>query len=296
VAAAAFYRLVRPPAAGRSLEPRTALARALSYGVLAAALALSVALGGPGIAVLVLLIGLAGLLEWAAVLELPIHHRVVMVGADIVLVAAIYAQGAAATPWLVGGLVLVGALWPVIRADTERAVRDLGLAAIGFVFVAVTLAHAVAINHERPLAGPVLLAALAVGCAGSDVGAFLVGRRFGTRRLAPSLSPNKMRAGLIGNVVGAAVGLLPLAPALSLALPADGIPVWFAVVLVPIVAVGAVWGDLFKSAAKREAGVKDFGDWLPGFGGILDRVDSLLMTLPLAYWGLRVLELAGAAT
>lgn len=281
------------PSGSMALQGSTAVARAASYAVLAGMLAVAVAFSPIGVAALVAAIGLVGLWEWAQLADLPIHHRVVMLGADLVLIAAVHAQGATAADWLVGGIVLVGALWPIVRADTQRAMRDLGSAAIGFVFVAVTLVHAVALVGEHGEAGAVLFAGLALGCAGSDVGAFLVGRRFGRSKLAPQLSPNKTRAGLVGNLLGAAVGLLPLAPALAIALPSAGIPAWFGLALVPIVAVGAVWGDLFKSAAKREAGVKDFGSWLPGFGGILDRVDSLLMTLPLAYWSLRILAAAG---
>ena len=253
------------------------------------------ALAPAGIAVLVLVVGWIGLYEWARLADLPRHHRYALFIADAVVVGAVYIQGPAAADWLIGGVVLVGALWPVVRANTARAVRDLGMAAIGFVFVAVNLVHAVALDYDYPAAGPILFAALALACAGSDVGAFIVGRRFGRTKLAPTLSPNKTRAGVVGNFLGAAVGLLPMAPALVVVFAIDSIPLWFGALLVPIVAVGSVWGDLFKSAAKREAGVKDFGSWLPGFGVILDRVDSLLLTLPLAYWSLRLIGVAGLA-
>ena len=118
-----------------------------------------------------------------------------------------------------------------------------------------------------------------MACAFSDVGAFVVGRTFGRTLLAPRLSPNKTREGVIGNVIGAAVGLTLFLPAL---VPTFGVP--FVVALVPLVAAGSLWGDLLESAAKREAGVKDAGRWLPGFGGILDRIDSLLITVALGYW------------
>jgi phosphatidate cytidylyltransferase len=162
-------------------------------------------------------------------------------------------------------------------------VRDLGFAAVGSVLLTVMLAHGVALAQEHGEDGIALILALAVACAGSDVGAFLVGKRFGRHPLAPSLSPSKTREGAIGNVVGAAVGLLPFVPAL---LPVDGGP--FLLALVPLVAAGAIWGDLLESAAKREAGVKDAGRWLPGFGGILDRIDSLLVTVALGYWIVRI--------
>ena len=71
-------------------------------------------------------------------------------------------------------------------------------------------------------------------------------------------------------------------------------PLAFLVGLPPLVAIGAVWGDLFESALKREFGTKDAGAWLPGFGGLLDRIDSLILVLPLGYYGLRAAGLAHA--
>jgi phosphatidate cytidylyltransferase len=173
-----------------------------------------------------------------------------------------------------------------VRSDTGRALRDLGLAAVGCVVLPVLLVHGVLLAFERGPLGVTLFAALAVACAGSDVGAFMVGRRFGRTPLAPRLSPGKTREGVIGNVIGAAVGLAPFAGLLT---PALG-PVSM-VLIVGLVALGSVWGDLFESAVKREAGVKDAARWLPGFGGILDRIDSLLLVVPIVYWTLRIRDL-----
>lgn len=285
LAAATLFGLLRSRRAS-GVSPATALARAGSYAGLALLLAVAAQAGTLGVGLLVFALAAVGLVEWCRLFGLPWHHRASMVAACGVMVVAVGIAGVAAADWLVGGIVLVGAAWPVVRADTGRAVRDLGLAAVGFVVVAVLLTHGLALAVERDRPGIALFVALAVACAGSDVGAFVVGRRFGRTPLAPRLSPSKTRAGLAGNVIGAAVGLVPLLPAI---VPAFG-PGYVAA-LVPIVAAGSVWGDLLESAVKREAGVKDAGAWLPGFGGILDRIDSLLITVALAYWSLRLLEL-----
>jgi phosphatidate cytidylyltransferase len=281
--AAAFAVLRRRAASG--LAPATAIRRAGSYAALAIALLLAARGGVPGVALLVGGLAAIGLLEWSAMFDLPVHHRVSLLIADGILVVAIGREGVAAADWLVGGLVLVGAAWPVLRVDTGRAVRDLGAAAVGFVLIPVLLVHGLALAVERGEAGIVLFVALAVSCAGSDVAAFVIGRRFGRTPLAVRLSPSKTRAGVVGNAVGSAIGLAPFIPALAATFPAA-----FVVALVPLVTAGAVWGDLLESAIKREVGVKDAATWLPGFGGILDRVDSLLITVALAYWALRIVE------
>lgn len=295
VAAAAFALRERSRGEGR-VSGGTAVARAGSYAVLAGVLALAVALGPPGVAILIALFGTIALWEWQRLTALPKHHRVAMLAANLVMIIAVYELGVEASPWLISGIVLVGLAWPVIRVDTGRAVRDLGFAAVGFLSIAVMLVHAVALAHDFGPAGVVLVAALALSCAGADVGAFLVGRRFGRAPLAPALSPGKTRAGVVGNFVGALLGLLLATPALfgAFGMGADAAErVAYAVLFVAVVAVGSVWGDLFESAVKREIGVKDAGQWLPGFGGILDRIDSLLLTLPLAYWSLQLLGILG---
>lgn len=113
----------------------------------------------------------------------------------------------------------------------------------------------------------------------SDTGAYLAGRAWGRRKLAPSISPGKTWEGLGGAAVVVAVyyvGLSMAAPDWSGWQGAGG------AVLFGSVAVMGVAGDLFESWIKRQAGVKDSGGLLPGHGGILDRLDSMTAALPLA--------------
>lgn len=280
----ALYRRLRPRPTG--IGGTVVLERAASYAGLAVLLAIAAQAGRPGIAVLVGVIGAIGLLEWSHLLDLPTHHRVALQVANVAIVAMTAALGASGAEWLVGGLVLVGISWPVVRSDTGRAIRDLGAAAVGLIVVSVLLVHGVALTVDHGRFGVAMFVALAVACAGSDIGAFIVGRRFGRTPLAPTLSPNKTREGVVGNLLGAAIGLAPFVGLLS-----PGFPPTSMVVVVLLVAVGALWGDLLESAVKREVGVKDTARWLPGFGGILDRIDSLLLVLPLVYWAMRLAEL-----
>jgi len=107
----------------------------------------------------------------------------------------------------------------------------------------------------------------------ADIGAYFVGRRFGQRKLASAVSPGKTWEGAFGGLLLSGVVSLLL---LSLLLPVS--PAWVLLTLGLIVL--SVFGDLFESVLKRVRGVKDSGTLLPGHGGILDRIDSLVAVLP----------------
>ena len=134
-------------------------------------------------------------------------------------------------------------------------------------------------------AHPALLLAVLGTVWISDSAAYFVGRRFGRRKLAPSISPGKTWEGVVGALV--AVALYALAWA-GLGAPenpwvsgARAAPQWFPAVLLALAVVGII-GDLFESLIKRQAGVKDSGTLLPGHGGILNRIDAPVAILPLA--------------
>ncbi|MEV5429452.1 phosphatidate cytidylyltransferase [Streptomyces sp. NPDC052701] len=112
----------------------------------------------------------------------------------------------------------------------------------------------------------------------SDTGAYAVGWRFGKRKLAPRISPGKTREGLLG-----AVAFAMAAGALCMHFLIDGGAWWQGLLLGLAVAASATLGDLGESMIKRDLGIKDMGSLLPGHGGIMDRLDSLLPTAPVVW-------------
>lgn len=173
-------------------------------------------------------------------------------------------------------LLLAATVAPLLREDTDTGLRELAFTTVAMVYLPYLMTY-VWLLRAHVDQGPALLLVLGVAVALSDIGAFVAGSAFGRTPLAPRLSPNKTVAGSVGNVLGAAVGVALVWPAASLIAAV-------VVVLVPlVVGVGAIWGDLLESLVKRSFAVKDAGGCLPGFGGVLDRVDSLLVVAPLTY-------------
>lgn len=112
----------------------------------------------------------------------------------------------------------------------------------------------------------------------SDTLAYLVGRRWGKRRMAPELSPGKTLEGAVGGVLGSTIAAWVVVMSYS------PLPLWPVLSLGFITGLAAQIGDLVESAIKRLAGIKDAGNLIPGHGGVLDRFDSMLFTAPLVYY------------
>jgi phosphatidate cytidylyltransferase len=109
--------------------------------------------------------------------------------------------------------------------------------------------------------------------AAADIGAYFTGKKFGKRKLAPSISPGKTQEGLAGGVIAASI----VSAAAGFFL---GGPVWLFFLAGALIALVSVGGDLWVSRFKRAANLKDSGSILPGHGGIMDRIDSLIAGLP----------------
>jgi phosphatidate cytidylyltransferase len=165
--------------------------------------------------------------------------------------------------------IFVAAIATAMFYEWTRIVRGWGGAwyAGGFVYALIP-ALALLWIRERDQHGLVLLMWVFLVTWSTDIGAYFAGRRFGRRKLAPEISPGKTIEGLYGGIAAATLigGAWALRTGLGIAL----LP------LAPVLAVAAQSGDLFESAMKRRAGVKDSGSWLPGHGGVLDRLDGLV--------------------
>jgi len=165
--------------------------------------------------------------------------------------------------------VLVAAVATAMFYEWRKMTPGWGFAwsAGGFVY-ALLPALALLWIRERDAQGLSLLIWTFIVTWSTDIGAYFAGRNFGRRKLAPTISPNKTIEGLVGGIVAATLlgGAWAIMQHLGAAL----------LLFAPIFAVAAQGGDLFESWMKRRAAVKDSGDWLPGHGGFLDRLDGLV--------------------
>lgn len=242
--------------------------------------------GGVWWLLLIALITLLGLLEWHGLIrnafEITLPLDALLGGGLLVLVTAYNGVEGSVSPGFGSGAVLFFvAVYAVAREALSTRRRPLAVAGtvvLGVVYVAGLLSHLLLLRGLGPRDGLILTLLAIVGTWLTDTGAFFVGRWLGGRRLVPALSPNKTVSGAVGGWVTGFVGLLAASVFLA------AIPLGRAAFLAAAVPVAAQMGDLLESAMKREAGVKDTGNLLPGHGGVLDRFDSLMLVAPTVYY------------
>ncbi|MDH5823405.1 phosphatidate cytidylyltransferase [Luteimonas sp. RD2P54] len=231
---------------------------------------------------------LAGLWEWFRLAEVDdaLARGVLLLANLLLMVALVWASSVDGSGSLVlfKLLAVLGLVWwmlamlwlrrPEFASDHDTHARVLKLAAATASVIPAWCALAV-IHAGQPHGHRWLLIALAIVWA-ADTGAYFTGRRFGRRKLAPRISPNKTVEGLLGGVAAGvllAVLAAPLAGASLAQLPLVALVALLTVVF-------SVIGDLFESLLKRHVGAKDSGTMIPGHGGLLDRIDSVLAALP----------------
>lgn len=178
-------------------------------------------------------------------------------------------------------LLAIPAAYVFARTPLEEALPASAVCALGTLYVGMLGGALVRLRTDFPDVGAKLVFFLLIAIWASDSGAYYVGRKLGKRRLSPRVSPKKTIEGGIGGILAAMLGAtivhftffpeFPLVHALAAAL---------------LLSIAGVIGDLAESMWKRSAAVKDSGGLIPGHGGFLDRIDSVLFTAPIlyAYW------------
>jgi len=223
-----------------------------------------------GVALMMALFIALGGFEWArlcalGVMESRLYAAVIVIGFLVLYSVQVWQPAfvLAALFWVV---VAPAWLWFGLNAQQRNALIPLGF------LVLVPAALAMVALEPRDA-----LLALAVAWI-ADTGAYFVGRRFGRHKLAPSISPGKTWEGALGGLAGAAAYAMILSILLA---GVQGTRMAAFLGVAALLTAVSIVGDLFESAVKRQAGVKDSGTLLPGHGGMLDRIDSATALLPL---------------
>lgn len=240
----------------------TIRSRWLTWAVIGVIVGAAEALGVAGAVIVAVSVSVVCLVEYVRLAGLRTGDLAVLIIAGIgaPLLAAV--NPAAVNMWLPFAL-LAAAVLPVLSRDPESALPRATAAVFGMLWLVWAPAQLVILHQDLTL--------LVLTVALTDVASWAVGKTLGRLpgvRVRPfAVSPSKTLAGLLGGAVAAAA-----------VLAATGRFSW---VLLLAAAIGAPLGDVVASMVKRHAGVKDAGAWLPGFGGLLDRADSLLVVAPL---------------
>lgn len=184
-------------------------------------------------------------------------------------------------PIVITATILISLIWLLCRPSKEGAFRNWAWTIVGALYVGWMLSHWLSLRGLEDGRNWVYLAILTTFA--NDTGAFFIGRARGKRKLAPTISEGKTWEGAIGGLLCAILGAVVIATVLNLISPFT-FRYWQIILLGFLVSLFAQLGDLVESLLKRNTGVKESGNLLPGHGGILDRFDSLIFVGAVIYY------------
>ena len=198
-----------------------------------------------------------------------------------VLAATIWLRGVDGRPLSSAASTLLGVVYTAGMLSFGYAIRYHDTV-MGYDSVGAKRIGSGLLSLSIPPGGVLLIFPLVVTWA-SDIGAFFVGRAIGGRKLIPAVSPGKTVSGAVGGLLASMVVSYLYARAVLVPVAHLGFTPWGALLFGALISIAAQIGDLFESLLKREGGIKDSSRIIPGHGGILDRFDSLIFVLPVAY-------------
>ncbi len=245
---------------------------------MAAFLVLIIYYGSPPVyAALAAILAVIGLYEYFSMLShsgIGGYPRLAYVwGASLILCVYL---GDFYMPWAVTGFCALFIAPIISGSEIKDAMRQIAGTLLGVIYVAGPLGFLLAIVTLEGGRFWLFFLFFIIWCG--DIGAYYVGKNFGKRLLAPTVSPGKTVAGAVGGIIGSLAGGLG---AWAWFLP--GISLAHCLLVIIICGIIGQFGDLAESILKRSAGVKDSGSLIPGHGGILDRIDSLMFAGPVFY-------------
>jgi phosphatidate cytidylyltransferase len=281
------------------------------FSVVAAPLALWIVLaGGAPLAALLAIVSAIGAWEFYRIARGAGAHPLADAGVALagLVPLAIHASylGVFTVPPAMAALVvlllLAATIW--LRGVEGRPIGSAAVTLLGVGYTAGMLGFGYAIRYHDTVAGYDIVGAKHIALGGlavrvppggvllifplvvtwaSDIGAYFVGRAIGGRKLIPAVSPGKTVAGAVGGLLASMLVAWAYAQSVLVPVAHLGFTPWGALLFGALISAAAQTGDLFESLIKREGGVKDSSRIIPGHGGVLDRFDSLIFVLPVAY-------------
>lgn len=234
----------------------------------------------PAVAAAFGLVAILAAWEWAGLMRIDAPGRVMYAGLVALFCWQTYVLGESGFVLFWGGSAIfwlsAAALW--LRFRWSMAGNDFLGYALGLLLIVAAWAAMVALQGRGPW---LLIGVMAVAWV-ADIAAYFAGRAFGRHKLAPNISPGKTWEGVAGGVIGVLVYGACVAAATGYFAEASAAGLAGGALLLVVLTAISVVGDLFESLLKRQSGVKDSSNLLPGHGGVLDRIDSLIAILPLA--------------